>query len=140
MLLVLDTNHLRELREDSAPGRRLAGRIEATRYEPFSCIVVAEETLQGWIAFIRKRRSGKEQIFGYQRLQGTLEALANLSLLPFDADAALVFEELRKRLPRSGAMDLKIAAICLVHDATLLTRNQVDFERVPGLRVENWLD
>ena len=36
-------------------------------------------------------------------------------------------------------IDLKIAAICLVHDALLLTRNLVDFEKVPGLRVENWL-
>ena len=36
--------------------------------------------------------------------------------------------------------DLKIAAICLAHDATLLTRNLVDFEKVPGLRVENGLD
>lgn len=41
---------------------------------------------------------------------------------------------------RIGTMDLKIAAICLAHDATLLTRNLVDFEKVPGLRVENWLD
>jgi len=37
-------------------------------------------------------------------------------------------------------MDLRIAGITLAHDATLLTRNSVDFEQVPGLRVENWLD
>jgi tRNA(fMet)-specific endonuclease VapC len=37
-------------------------------------------------------------------------------------------------------MDLKIAAICLAHDALLLTRNLVDFRRVPGLRVEDWLE
>lgn len=37
-------------------------------------------------------------------------------------------------------MDLKIAAICIAHDAMLLSRNLVDFEKVPGLRVENWLD
>ena len=37
-------------------------------------------------------------------------------------------------------MDLKIAAICIAHDPLLLTRNLVDFEKVPGLQVENWLD
>lgn len=37
-------------------------------------------------------------------------------------------------------MDLKIAAICLTHDAMLLTRNVGDFVSIDGLRVENWLD
>jgi tRNA(fMet)-specific endonuclease VapC len=35
-------------------------------------------------------------------------------------------------------MDLKIAAICLANDATLLTRNSTDFGKVPALRTENW--
>jgi tRNA(fMet)-specific endonuclease VapC len=35
-------------------------------------------------------------------------------------------------------MDLKIAAIVLAHDATLLSRNLSDFRKVPGLKVEDW--
>jgi len=35
--------------------------------------------------------------------------------------------------------DLRIAAICVAHDLTLVTGNVRHFERVPGLRVENWL-
>ncbi len=38
-----------------------------------------------------------------------------------------------------GTQDMKIAAIALVPDALLLSRNTVDFARVPGLRVESWL-
>ena len=51
-----------------------------------------------------------------------------------------MFENLKRQRLRCGTMDLKIAAICLVHDGLLLTRNLSDFAKVPGLRVENWLD
>ena len=36
-------------------------------------------------------------------------------------------------------MDLKIASIALANDSTLLTRNTNDFQRVPGLRIEDWM-
>jgi tRNA(fMet)-specific endonuclease VapC len=35
-------------------------------------------------------------------------------------------------------MDLKIAAIALAHQVTVLMRNQKDFSRVPGWRVADW--
>jgi tRNA(fMet)-specific endonuclease VapC len=35
-------------------------------------------------------------------------------------------------------MDLKIVAIVLAHEATLLSRNLADFGQVSGLRVEDW--
>lgn len=39
-----------------------------------------------------------------------------------------------------GHFDQLIAGIALVHDMILVTRNTREFERVPGLRVENWYD
>ncbi len=39
---------------------------------------------------------------------------------------------------RIGTMDLRIASIALARGFTVLTRNLVDFERVPGLAVEDW--
>ena len=39
---------------------------------------------------------------------------------------------------RIGTMDLKIAAIALVHEAVLITRNVSDFVKVPGLRAQDW--
>jgi tRNA(fMet)-specific endonuclease VapC len=35
-------------------------------------------------------------------------------------------------------MDLKIAAIVRARGATLLSRNLVDFRKVPGLKVADW--
>ncbi len=40
---------------------------------------------------------------------------------------------------RIGTTDLKIAAIALTHQGTLLSSNRRDFDQVPGLRVEDWL-
>lgn len=41
---------------------------------------------------------------------------------------------------RIGTMDLKSAAIAIARNALLLRANRQDFELVPGLRFENWLD
>ena len=37
-----------------------------------------------------------------------------------------------------GANDLMIASIALSRGLTLVTRNAMEFRRVPGLRVEVW--
>jgi tRNA(fMet)-specific endonuclease VapC len=45
----------------------------------------------------------------------------------FDADVLTLI--------RVGISDLRIAAICTLHAATLISRNRKDFEQVPGLSV-----
>jgi hypothetical protein len=62
----------------------------------------------------------------------------NISLLLFDTRSAEQFQQLRKQYPRHDTMDLKIAAIVLTHNATLLTRNQKDFGQIQGLKIEDW--
>jgi len=60
-------------------------------------------------------------------------------LIDYDAEAASKFEQLRQAKVRIGTKDLRIAAICLANNATLLSRNLKDFGQVPGLNVEDWL-
>jgi len=61
-----------------------------------------------------------------------------IPLIAFDQAAAAIVQRLQKQRIRIGTMDLKIASIALAQDATLLSRNVADFEKVPGLRVEDW--
>ena len=89
---------------------------------------------------IKASRPGRRQIRGYQLFQQTVAAFPRFDILPFEEAAADVFERLQSERVRVGTMDLKSGAICLSHDATLLTRNRADFGKVPGLRIENWLD
>jgi len=59
-------------------------------------------------------------------------------ILPFDEPAAIKFDEVRQAGVRIGTMDLRIASIALSHECTVLTRNRVDFDKVPDLQVEDW--
>jgi tRNA(fMet)-specific endonuclease VapC len=67
-----------------------------------------------------------------------LSNFCEAQVLPFDDAAANVFDDMRGRKVRVGAMDLRIASIALSRDMTVLSRNLADFGRVPGLRVEDW--
>lgn len=66
-----------------------------------------------------------------------------LSVFPWDEHAAWVYGDLRHTLEREctriGALDTMIAAHALSLDAIIVTNNVRHFERVPDLRVENWL-
>ena len=141
MFVVLDTNHFAEMIHDTVLGERLKGRFAASGAAVFTTIISAQEVTEGWCAFIRKQKAGSgKQIHGYQQFQHSLELLMEFTVLGFDEQAGQIFRKLRKDLPQCGTQDLKIAAVCLAHDATVLTRNTVDFQKVPGLRIENWLD
>jgi len=58
--------------------------------------------------------------------------------LPFDDVAATIFDKLRGQKIRIGTNDLAIAAITLSVNGILVTRNAVDFQRVPGPVFEDW--
>ena len=74
------------------------------------------------------------------RQRKAVEALlAAVTILPLGADEARVAAELRQRLAdvgqAIGMADYLIAAICLVNDGVLLTRNRKHFERVAELKL-----
>lgn len=139
-MLVLDTNHVSELTYRTAAGLRLIQKLDLTNEDAAVTAINVEESLRGWLAEIRRRTDPRTQIAAYQRLIRQVEVFASWLVLPWDEDAANHFDSLKSLRQQVGTQDLKIACICLAHDATLLTRNLADFKPIPGLRVENWLD
>ena len=139
-MVVLDTDHLTELGYATPPGIRLSARLEKSEAAVAIAIVSVEEQTRGWLARIAKAKSIEEQIHAYSALGERVNFLAGFTHLPWDREAAALFTRLRKKGVRIGTMDLRIACIVMEHDAILLTRNIVDFEKVPGLRFENWLE
>ena len=140
MVAVLDTNHFSELVRDSTLGQRLRTRLKDRQVNAFTTVVNAQEITEGWCALINRQPPGDRQVKVYEQFKHSLELMMELTLLPFDVASSALFHELQPAHRHIGTMDLKIAAICLTHDTLLLSRNLVDFEKVPGLRVENWLD
>jgi len=94
--------------------------------------------MRGWLSWISQAKSLNQQVERYSMLKRMVVSFSQIELLDFDGTAASEFERLRKQHPRIGTMDLKIAAIAIANDATLLSRNLKDFGRVPGLKVEDW--
>lgn len=69
--------------------------------------------------------------------------LSHLHVLPFDIEASKKYGTIKADLEKRGISipdrSIRIAAICLCHDLTLVTSRTEGFQQISGLRVENWL-
>ena len=116
----------------------LSSRLRLATEPVDATIVSFEEQMRGWLATIAHARTAQKQVEAYSRLHMLINDYMEYAILDFDDESAQVFSRLRKSRVRIGTMDLRIAAIAIANDALLISRNLNDFERVPGLRVEDW--
>ncbi len=131
MKYLLDTNICIEFLNGTAP--EIRDRLRAmTVDDVVLCSMVKAELLFG------ARKSARVEA-NLMRLEAFFRPFISL---PFDEKAAEHYGLIRAQLERSGqkigANDLVIAATALATDLTVVTRNQGEFRRVPGLRVETW--
>jgi tRNA(fMet)-specific endonuclease VapC len=139
-MVVLDTDHLSVLERSDQPGSG-ALRAQLADFPPTEVVMTIisyEEQLRGWMAYLARARSVAHQVEAYRRLLQHLDNYHRIPVLAFDEAVAVAFQQLRRARLRIGTMDLKIAAIAVSRDATLLSRNLADFRQVPGLQVEDW--
>ncbi len=77
-----------------------------------------------------------------KRTRQLAELLDAVTVLPFDLDSARRAARIRARLERQGTpigpMDTLIAGTALAHNATLVTHNTAEFQRVPELQLADW--
>jgi tRNA(fMet)-specific endonuclease VapC len=139
-MIVPDTDHLSVLERSDQPGAvTLRARLaQLPPSEVVTTIISYEEQMRGWMAYLARTRSVAQQVEAYRRLLQHLDNYRRIPVLPFDEAAAVAFQQLRRARLRIGTMDLKIAAIVMSRNATLLSRNLADFRQLAGLQVEDW--
>jgi len=135
-MYILDTDHaslyqhgdpLLGQRLDTLPPNQLA-----------TTIVTYEEQITGRLTVVRRAAAGPARVHAYLWLQRTLDFFCRMPMLPLDEPASIIFQRLIALKLRIGTQDLRIASIALANEMTLLTRNRRDFQRVPGLVLEDW--
>jgi tRNA(fMet)-specific endonuclease VapC len=140
-MIVLDTDvfSLLEL-PDSQPYIRLRARI--AQLDPAelvaTTVVTYEEQSRGRLATVNAARTPRKLVEAYTHLRQHVLNYSRIPIIAFDEPAALTAVSLQKSKLRMGTMDIRIAAIALVNDALLISRNVRDFRRVQELRVEDW--
>ena len=128
---LLDTNILSDLVRN--PQGIVASRIPA----------VGESTVCTSILVAAELRFAAV-MSGSQKLSERVDLiLSALDILPLEPPADIRYGEIRQHLALQGTPigpnDLLIAAHALTLDLTVVTANEREFSRLPGLRVQNWL-
>jgi len=137
---LLDTDHISFLqRRSSSEFVQLTFRMAQHPISDFSLSVISfHEQVIGAHSFINRAQNNTDMARGYTLLLETLNGFAKAPVLPFDANAIAVFDEMRSQKVRVSTMDLRIAAIAIPNNLVLLTRNTGDFGKIPNLIIEDW--
>mgnify|MGYP003382303725 CR=1 FL=1 len=124
-MMVLDTDHISILQHaGSAAALTLINRLETLDpNEVSTSAITLEEQSRSWLSLIHRYTDVRQQVAYYDRLTAMFDFFAGWRVLRFDEAAADEFLRLRSQRIRIATTDLKIAAIALVQDATLLSRS-----------------
>jgi tRNA(fMet)-specific endonuclease VapC len=138
-LWILDTDHVSLLLERHPQVSRKVSEVGA---DVAITIVTVQELFNGWVVRINNSKEIEDVVRLYRKLDRTVLLCKRIPVLSFDEVVGDRYRQMlqetpslsRKRLEK----DMRIAAIALVNDAIVVTRNDRDFSQVPGIRLENW--
>jgi tRNA(fMet)-specific endonuclease VapC len=129
-MFMLDTNVLVAIAEGK---REVLERVIALRGDELCVSSLAEMEYRTQIAGLAS---------DHPSFQIRTAVLDSLIVYPFDSTAAARAAELRRGLldegKRANRIDTLVAAHALSLGRVLVTNNTKDFEKIPGLKLDNW--
>ncbi|PZV26359.1 MAG: twitching motility protein PilT [Snowella sp.] len=140
MKYLLDTDHLSILQRKAGKDyQNLSRRMADYLLSDFTVSTITfHEQILGCHSFINRARNVTDVVKGYEIMTRLINDFKILPLLPFDTNAAIIFNQIQSQRIQLAKMDTRIAAIALSHKLILLTRNYQHFSKIPGLLIEDW--
>jgi tRNA(fMet)-specific endonuclease VapC len=140
MKFLFDTGHISIRQRKSEPDcSNIAARAARYLKRDFAYSIVSfEEQTRGANAYVAAGRKPEDVVRRYPLLEMVLDDYRPMTVLSFDEAAGATFSQLLKGGVKVATMDLRIASIAVSQGLIILTRNNRDFERVPGLVTEDW--
>lgn len=139
-MFILDRDHLGILQ---GPGSDTCSNIlkrisQVSDSNVYTTIISFHEIVSGWTKYVKQSNDPAKIVSGYARLEQVLKDFSCAQVLPFSFAASEVFEDLKRTKIRVATMDLRIASIAISKQMTVVTRNTIDYERIPGLMLQDW--
>ena len=132
MIYMIDTNVCIDVIR-----RRSRSLVERIRAHAVDDVVISAITLSELQHGVFKSENPE------QNRVALLEFLVPFTVLAYEDTAARAYGEIRAHLEKQGApigpMDMLIAAHACSRGLILVTNNEQEFRRVPGLAIENWI-
>ena len=140
MPFLLDTDHLSILHCRQQPEcDRIVARLEQFPADDISVSIISfHEIVKGWMAYLNQSRTSPKKVRAYVELETIWRSFCKMNIASYSNEAEQRFTELRKQGIRIGTMDLRIASIGLETNAIVVSRNGIDFGKIPGLITEDW--
>ena len=115
---------------------------KAVKQDVAVTIITVQELFNGWVGRINQPSQMHNLPAVYSKLWTTMKYLQTVEILDFTPEADTCLKQLLRSYPslRKNRLqkDMRIAAIALSFNATVVTRNQRDFGQVPGLSIVDW--
>lgn len=139
-MYLLDTDIVSHLLDSRRRNDVLSDRVRSVPLDELAIsIITVEEIMRGRLDVVRQAQTARRNVVdAYERLLLLFTKLHRFPVLPYSSDADRTFDSLPAAIKRRGVNDCRIAAIALVTGSTVVTANTRHFERVPGLKVEDW--
>jgi tRNA(fMet)-specific endonuclease VapC len=106
--------------------------------------LLAEQLCMSGITLAELRYGAEKSSRRLENLQAIEQFSGRLEVLPFPAKAAAHFGQIRADVERLGKpvgpLDMLIGAHARAEGLIVVTNNAREFQRLPGVRVENWVD